>query len=561
MDDEFSLRDFLRVLRRRKRVLLLTAAAISAIAASVAYGLPPVYRSSATILIEKPSTREFVQSSGGSSMGAPLIEPRLQTIQRKVTSSASVGEIITRFDLYPEARVNEPMGRVVDRMRRAIKFNQLNAEVVDRVNARTSQVAIGFMLSFDHSDPHVAQHIAGELVQRFLDENLKERREQSTETAAFLAGELERLEAAIGEKEARIATFKAKHSGALPEDLPFIHQLVERYERDLTDTSRQIQSIEQRRAALRAELMQIDSRAPVIVSIPGGRLTSMTASAQLQAAELEYARLATQYGPLHPKIIQAQRDIATMKAALAGNRSSPAAAALDNPTAGPAGAGGAQRKRSTASAQSIAPDNPAYLAVKAQIDGIEAEYRTLTDHQASTREQLDLQRTKIRGMPEVEREYLELRRDYETASTRQKDLKRKLVDAEIAQKMEQDNKTERFSMIEAPDLPIAAVKPPRRLILGIGLLFALGVGLGVALTAEALSSVVHSRLQVQEITGAPPLIAIPHIRASPEIAGARRATLTTLIAVLFLLLFGAGGLRLAFLDSWQAVAESPPGAR
>ncbi len=68
---EKDFRDYIAILLRRKGLLFWPAAAIFAVAVVVAFVLPPVYRSSATVLIEQPEIPpDLVQSMVTSYAGA-----------------------------------------------------------------------------------------------------------------------------------------------------------------------------------------------------------------------------------------------------------------------------------------------------------------------------------------------------------------------------------------------------------------------------------------------------------------------------------------------------------
>ena len=68
-------------------------------------------------------------------------------------------------------------------------------------------------------------------------------------------------------------------------------------------------------------------------------------------------------------------------------------------------------------------------------------------------------------IPEVEREYSELTRDYSNAQTRYREIKAKQLQAEGAMELEKDSKAERFSLGEPADLPQKPFSPNRPAII------------------------------------------------------------------------------------------------
>jgi len=60
---------------------------------------------------------------------------------------------------------------------------------------------------------------------------------------------------------------------------------------------------------------------------------------------------------------------------------------------------------------------------------------------------------RLTSMPQVEREYVNLKRDYENSQMRYRELKAKQMEAEVGQQLEKERKGERFSLIDPPQLP------------------------------------------------------------------------------------------------------------
>ncbi len=521
--------DLLSILRRRKWHLIIPAVAVLAISTAIILLLPPVYRSSATILIEHAEIPEdFVRPTV-----TTAAEQRVHAIKQKITVSSDLAELITRLDLYPEERTKQPMSDITDRMREDIQLSPVTVR-----SANQSNFALGFTLSFDHRDPIVAQRVTNELVSRFLEQSLRERREQAIDTTQFLSGELIRLEEQMRNSEQRIAAFKAEHVGALPEDLTYNKQLIERNERDLTELTRQLVILEQRRTSLRGQLAQVQPH--VATPLADGR-TATTPEAQLRALEVEYAQLSGRYGPEHPDVRKLRRERDALKALVGRGASANLAREVETARQELLRAqqqyganhpdvrnlsrqlAALERRSSPVNPNAAVADNPAYLQITSQLDGIEAEYRTLTTQRDVIREQLDRYRGLVVRMPEIEREYVALVRNYENTSSRYNDLKTKTMEAELAQTLEADRKAERFTLSEPPDLPTSPEKPPRMLLLILAVVMSIGSGIGTVAAAEALELRVYGARKIAALTGQMPLVAMPRIFTPAEMAHRRRA--------------------------------------
>src|SRR5687768_12561530 len=169
------------VWRRRKWLAAVVLVAVLAGGTTLTLSLPPLYRATATVLVERQQISEaFVRPSVTTEL-----ETRIQTIHKQVTSRARLSEVITRLGLYPELRAHAPMDAIVERMRRDIDFGLSS---VDQMGGRTATIA--FTLSYSGGDPDAVADVANALVRTYVDENTKTRERQATRTAGFLKAQL-----------------------------------------------------------------------------------------------------------------------------------------------------------------------------------------------------------------------------------------------------------------------------------------------------------------------------------------------------------------------------------
>src|SRR5256712_6136993 len=108
----------LEVWSRRKWLAILVFIGPFAVTVSLATALPNLYRSKATLLVERPQVSEtFVKTSVTSEL-----ETRLQTISQKILSRSRLQELITQFSLYPEFLQLATPEAAIERMRRDIRM-------------------------------------------------------------------------------------------------------------------------------------------------------------------------------------------------------------------------------------------------------------------------------------------------------------------------------------------------------------------------------------------------------------------------------------------------------
>src|SRR5207302_11267397 len=135
----------LEVWSRRKWLAIVVFVVILAAVGSLASFLPDIYRSTATVLVERHQVPEtFVRSSITGEL-----ETRLQTISQEILSRARLEELLTRFGLYPDLRDRVPVEAVVEKMRRDIQLELKGVE--QQMSGRSATVA--FNLSYRGRDP------------------------------------------------------------------------------------------------------------------------------------------------------------------------------------------------------------------------------------------------------------------------------------------------------------------------------------------------------------------------------------------------------------------------
>ena len=165
-----TLPQLLEVMRRRKLSLIMPAVLIFLLGVAAALLLPPVYKSTATILIEEPDvSTEFVKTTVTS-----YAEQRIQQINQRIMSFSRLIEVIQQHDLFPELREKSDIEAIVEKMRKDITLRAGERRSDGPPTGRATETTIAFTLSYQGRDPEKVQQIANVLVSLFLEENLKE---------------------------------------------------------------------------------------------------------------------------------------------------------------------------------------------------------------------------------------------------------------------------------------------------------------------------------------------------------------------------------------------------
>jgi uncharacterized protein involved in exopolysaccharide biosynthesis len=538
MDDIKGLGDYLAILMRRKKQFIIPAVLIFIASTLLALGLPAVYQSKATILIEQQQIpADLVRSTVTSYAGE-----RIHVISQKVMTTDNLTKIINDYGLYKEDRKTTSMTVLVDEMRNEINLDMISADVIDPRSGRAKSATIAFTLSFNSSDPRVSQKVTNELVSLFLNTNLERRAKSAIETTGFLAAESKKLEEKVAKLEEDLAAFKEKNIDNLPELQQLNMQLMNRAEGDLKMVDQQIRALDERRIYLTSELSQIS---PVVgtVSSEGGRVLSP--KERLKELQTSLISLSSRYSSTHPDLVKVKKEIAalrkevgatdeteelkmqikelkTKKAVLQDKYSSEhpdvkeIERKLENLQQALKKAQKNQKEEKKAGELDVDPDNPLYIQFQSQIKAADAELSSLRELRKELANKIRDFETKLLKSPQVEREYRDLTRDYDNAVKKYQEVKAKQLEAELAESLERENKGERFSLIEPPLLPEKPSKPNRLAIFFLGFIFSIAGGVGTVVVAEAMSDSIKDINELIQLTGEPPLITVPYIEIEAE---------------------------------------------
>jgi hypothetical protein len=164
------------------------------------------------------------------------------------------------------------------------------------------------------------------------------------------------------------------------------------------------------------------------------------------------------------------------------------------------------------------PDNPAYVNLLTNIDSANNDIESLKRQKVDLEGKLQMYRKRLEDEPKVEQEYLGLTRDYQNASAKHQEILNKIMEARIAEGMEESQKAEKFTIIDPASFPEKPVAPKRGLIALAGLILGLGAGLGMVALAENLDHTVKSTDELAWLTGLPVLGRIVRIITPEDIA-------------------------------------------
>ena len=559
MDQQLDISQLKTAFKRRKWTFVIPMLMIAVSTIAVALILPNLYRSSATILIEN----QQIPSAIVPSMVTSYAEQRIQSITQEVMSRSRILNLIEKYDLFPDKRAKWLTEILVDKVRNRITIESVDAEINTEKQNRTVMITIAFLLLFADERPKVAQAVANEVASYYLEKNLESRQKNARGTTAFLEEQLEKNKVAVSELAAKIAEFRKKHIGKLPDFMTLNMQKLEKINGDISNINMQIRSnkeqviaienkintidphssssvitpkerlqqIELLRAQLLArysgkhpQLVALDKEAALLESLGYKGRENVSIRARLQHLEIKLADLKSRYSDHHPSVVDVKQEIDRLNEMLTLQHDEDKSATEEN-------------MEETAT-------NPVYVSLKTDLDKLAISISSLEEEKERFESQSRDTYEKLQAMPEVARKYNEFDMDYRSAKAHYYEIMQKFLAARVSQGMEDEQMGESFKVVEPAFLPEKPYKPNRLAIILIGGVMGIGAGVGLACLKEYADRTVLDSALMEKISGLHVLAVISTMRTEEQIRKLKRrkiifavSTVMTISVILILIHF------------------------
>ena len=512
---------------RRRALALLPFMFVITAAASLAFFLPGLWTGKAVILVDRQQIPEaFVRPTVNSD-----IDSQLHSISQEIMSRPRLLKIIDDHTLYPDLRTTRSTDELVERMRKDIKI-EFQSDT-DR-NKRTTRdgKTIAFTIAYTANHPQLAMDVTNRLASLFVEENLRYRERQAVGTSEFLEAQLTEVRARLQNQERRIAEYKEKNLGELPEQREGNLRTLERLQQQLQIAYESNRRAQERTQLITRSLAEIDPGSGAVGGAGAGGpvVTAAEATAaRLNLLRQELAQAEVAYGPRYPDLIALEEQIRNLEKKLATEK---AAAARIAATAPPG-----KKERELR----VIPQNPYIQSMMAQLDQANVDTKATSEEIAGLNRQIAVYQRRMENTPKREQELALITRDYETTRELFRSLLGKRGEADIAADLEQRHKGESFRIIEPAALPDRPAGPNRLRLLLLGTALAAGAGVLAVVIAEQVDTSYRTVEEIRAAAPVPVLSTIPRIVTESDRARSmqHRRLATAAAAVGLLLVVGS----------------------
>ena len=471
-DQTFHPLDYVSVLRRRLRWVVLPIAICTIGGILLVLVLPAWYRSQVTIGVTSGSVspdlvksslldaNERVRAITQQLFSRPVLErvAREEGLTASVPLESAIGEIRANTIVTP----GEPLTK----------------------NAAKVQIDT-FIIGYADRKPERSQRVTNKLAQAFVDETQRLREARAERSSEFLATQLRESQDRLNQVEQQLRQKKEAYMGRLPEQREANLQMVASLSQRLDSATNALRGEQDRLTMIERQIEGIRQGTADIAPMRTD-VGPTTIQGRVALLQRELADARTTYTEKHPEVQRLQQELADAREELKRRAG-----------------GGVER-------DDLLRTDPTYQALQADRSQARLRVGTMQRETGAMRGQIAEYQRRVEAAPMVEQELASLQREYDLEKTQYAELSERHKAALVAEDLERKQGNERFSVLYSASLPDAPESPnrPRLMLMAV----ALGLFLGVALAAgrELLDRSVYDARGLSQFE-VPVLAEIPRI--------------------------------------------------
>jgi polysaccharide chain length determinant protein (PEP-CTERM system associated) len=449
----------LRSAWRFRRLALITAWSVCLLGWIITFLIPAQYETKA---------RVYIDASG---LLRPLLEGlaveqnplnQIEAVRRALLGRPQIERVIDTTDLRLRART-------------PIEREALVTELATAIRMEGDNQGRQFQLTYRDHDPRVSYAVVQSVLDSFVGGSIGAKRVDTESVQRFLDKQIKEYEQRLTESEARLAEFKKRNVGYMPDDRGGYFERLQGELREIDRLDAALSVATNKRNELRRKLLGGPSRGN------DNSAVETTWDARIAQARGRLDELLLKYTDSHPDVLELRETITQLEKA---RQRELAVLRQDS------GSLGAPRSSTS----------PVVQNLQIALNETEVEIASLSSQQADHRGRVAELRRNMNVLPEVEAELARLNRDYQVTKTQYDQLLQRLESARLTDQADRSDEL-LFKIIDPPALPLTPVSP-KRLLLLIGALFAgLAAGVGAAWLSSQVKPVFSTPAQVRALPG------------------------------------------------------------
>jgi polysaccharide chain length determinant protein (PEP-CTERM system associated) len=484
---ELTMQDYVAMLRRRAKIILIPALLAPLAGYLVSYAFPPKYTSQSVVLVEGQKVPE--------SMVQPVVSQdltaRVSTLQQQILAESKLRPVVQR--IFPGKSPAE-IGAMIDTIRGNMSVEPVPSDLLSigtggKGRKPNASPFPGFYVKYTAANAREAQLICNELTALLVDENSRQIADAAAGTSEVLNRGIEDSKNNIDGMDAKLAEFKKQYVGQLPGDEENNLKILSGLNSQLESNTQTLNRAQQDKSYAESMLAQ------QLAAWKSSQNSTNPETLQKQLSDLQtqLMQLRSKYTDDHPDVIKAKADIDGVKKKLA-DTNKPSSESTEE-----------------SSEKSSQMEPPEIRQLRLQLHQYGELIAAATRDQKRLQQEITQYQGRISLSPAVEEQYKQLTRDYDNAQKTYQELLAKKSSADLTVKMNNQAVGERMFPLNPADLPDSPSFPKRFIFALGGLGAGLAIGAGIALLLELKDNSIRNERDAEAVLELPTLIAVPWV--------------------------------------------------
>ncbi len=481
---ERTMDDYLAMLRRRMKVILIPLLLAPLAGFLISYVFPAKYTSRSLVLVEAAKIPDLTVQQ----VVTQDLTQHITTIQQRVLSPSRLRPVVERLGL---ARGGQSIDDVVSNIQLSMTIQPVVTDLASigpggkKTPGQSSSVP-GFYVNYTAPTARDAQRICTDLTSMLLEEDLKSRQDATQGT--ILTKQVEEPKRNLDDLDKKLAAFKNQHMGQLPGDEEHNLKILMGLNSQLDANTQNLNRTTQDKAYTESLLAQQLSASKTSQSASNPQ----TLQQQLSQLQAQLIDLQARYTDDHPEVIKIRADIDQVKRKLAE---------VNEATA---------KGTDVANEKESGSEPPEIRQLRLQIHQYQDLIAQATRDQKRLQQEIAVHQSRVAASPSIEEEYKELARDYDNAQKVYQDDLAKQSTSKMASQAEQQQ-GEQMALLDPATLPDSPSFPNRLLFAGGGLGIGLALGFGLAMWREMRDKSIRTKADAEAALELPVLVAVPWV--------------------------------------------------
>jgi succinoglycan biosynthesis transport protein ExoP len=472
---------YYRLVMEKKLLFVSIACAVICVVIAVAFILPNKYMAKSKVFIEQNIINSLIEGIAVTSS----IEERLSVLDHSIKSRRLLTKVLEEVGIDVTAMHK-------DKAESTIKYFQKNTRVdIERKSRSRGSVFNLFTVSYTDTDPEFARDYINVLVQRYIEENISDKKEEASVANQFLLEQIDHFKHKIDSYDKTIIEFRKEKGIYAVLDEKKIVEEIKSDEDEIGNIRLNKMELEAKRKMIKR---QLSSEHPYTVAIRG--YNDNTLSGRLAMQENRLKQLLAKYTENYPDVIKVKAEIESIKAQLKE---------------------GIEVTGDDESSESgMSTLNPLYQQLKEEMAKNELEMAALDAKEKHLTEKIETKKNTLKNIPEEKKVLADLERDRDSFKKTYDQLIQRLGQSEVSTQMEVQDKAATFRIVDPAILPVKPVSPNRLKIIVIGIIASLGIAFGSLMLLDKLDQSIKSVDNLRGF-GYPILSVIPTIKTSEDV--------------------------------------------